>query len=208
MPIRAPRGLIFDREGRPLAVNTPSWTLYARPADLPSADGDRRAVLARASLLSGIGLATIKERLEAFRGSPFELVPVGTEIGRDAALLIAEDADELPGISVGAEPRRSYLDDTGARQGELLAHLVGYTGPVSRGELEAMQHAERTDEIDTIAINDGTGSWAVVIAVSILEIGRIRELPLARAGLRMKAFDDFLILQAVSKYQTRTGNSG
>jgi hypothetical protein len=71
-----------------------------------------------------------------------------------------------------------------------------------------MQHAERTDEIDTIAINDGTGSRAVVIAVSILEIGRIRELPLARAGLRMKAFDDFLILQAVSKYQTRTGNSG
>ncbi len=35
MPIRAPRGLIFDREGRPIAVNTPSWTLYARPADLP-----------------------------------------------------------------------------------------------------------------------------------------------------------------------------
>ncbi len=136
MPIPAPRGLIFDRQGRPLAVNTPSWTLYARPADLPSTDDDRRAVLARASLLSGIGLATLRERLGAFQGSPFDLVPLGSDIGRDAALVIAEEAGQMPGISVGAEPRRSYLDETGARQGELLAHLVGYTGPVSRSELE------------------------------------------------------------------------
>ena len=71
-----------------------------------------------------------------------------------------------------------------------------------------MQHSERTDEIDTITINDGTGSRTVVIAVAILEIGRICELPLDRAGLRMKAFDDFLILKAVSKHQMLPGNSG
>ena len=46
VPIRAPRGLIFDREGRPIAVNTPSWTLYARPADLPKA---RSRALGRAA---------------------------------------------------------------------------------------------------------------------------------------------------------------
>ena len=63
-----------------------------------------------------------------------------------------------------------------------------------------MQHSERTDEIDTIAINDGTGSWTVVIAIAIFKIGRIRELPLARSSLRMKAFDDFLILKAVCKH--------
>ena len=39
---------------------------------------------------------------------------------------------------MGAEPRREYLDEAGARKGELLAHLVGYTGPVSRGELEEL----------------------------------------------------------------------
>ena len=85
---------------------------------------------------------------------------------------------------------------------------VALPNELSRGELEAMQHSERTDEIDTIAINDRTGSRAVVIAIAILEIGRIRELPLARAGLRMKAFDDFLILKAVSKYHMPPGNSG
>jgi penicillin-binding protein 2 len=134
MPIRASRGLIFDREGRPIAVNTPSWTLYGRPADLPTAESARDAVLARAARLSGVSLTALLQRLAAFRGSPFELVPLATEIGRDAALLIAEE--QLPGISVGAEARREYLDEAGARDGELLAHLLGYTGPVSRGELE------------------------------------------------------------------------
>ncbi|HEV8438101.1 MAG TPA: penicillin-binding protein 2 [Methylomirabilota bacterium] len=136
MPIRSSRGLIFDREGRPVAVNTPSWTLYARLADLPGDGPARSAVLARAASLSGVGLSALRERLAAFRGSPFELVPLATEIDRDAALLIAEEAARLPGISVGAEARREYLDETGALSGELLAHLVGYTGPVSRSELE------------------------------------------------------------------------
>ena len=138
MPIPASRGLIFDREGRPLAVNTPSWTLYARPADLPASQADRTVVLARAASASGLSLAALQQRLTAFRGSPYDLVPLGSDISREAALLIAERSADLPGISVAAEPRREYLDETGARNGELLAHLVGYTGPVSRTELETL----------------------------------------------------------------------
>jgi penicillin-binding protein 2 len=135
VPIRSPRGLIFDREGRPIAVNTPSWTLYGRPADLPSGDAARELVLQRAASLSGIALSTMRQRLAAFTGSPFDLVPLGSGISREASLLIAEEREGLPGISVGAEARREYLDETGAVSGELLAHLLGYTGPVSRDEL-------------------------------------------------------------------------
>jgi penicillin-binding protein 2 len=135
VPIRAPRGLLFDREGRPLAVNTPSWTLYARPADLPKIESTRSAVLARAAQLSGVPVSVLRQRLAAFSGSPFDLLPLGHDISRDAALLIGEEQEQLPGITVGAEATRQYLDETGAPNGELLSHLVGYTGPVSRGEL-------------------------------------------------------------------------
>jgi penicillin-binding protein 2 len=141
MPIRASRGLIFDREGRPIAVNTPSWTLYARPADLPAAASARDAVLVRAASLSGVGLSALRQKLGAFRGSPFDLVPLGSDLSREAALLIAEEQGQLPGITVGAEARREYLDETGALNGELLAHMVGYTGPVSRGEFEHLSAA-------------------------------------------------------------------
>ena len=135
VPIPAPRGLIFDREGRPIAVNTASWTLYARPADLPKEEGPLADVLRRAARLSGVGVAVLRQRLAAFSGSPFDLVPLAEDISREAALLIGEEQGQLPGITVAAEAMREYLDDTGALNGDLLAHLVGYTAPVSRGEL-------------------------------------------------------------------------
>ncbi|MGZ8563141.1 MAG: penicillin-binding protein 2 [Candidatus Limnocylindria bacterium] len=135
LPIPAPRGLIFDREGRPIAVNTPSWTLYARPADLPKDAVARSDVLARAGQLSGVAVSVLRERLSAFHGSPFDLVPLAEGITREAALLLGEEEAQLPGVTVGAQATREYLDETGALDGDLLAHLVGYTGPVSRTEV-------------------------------------------------------------------------
>ncbi|MDP9468427.1 MAG: penicillin-binding protein 2 [Chloroflexota bacterium] len=158
VPIRAPRGLIFDREGRPIAVNTATWTLYARPADLPEDEATRAAVLERAGQLSGLDVSVLRDRLAAFSGSPFDLVPLGADISREAALLIGEEQEALPGISVEAEAMREYLDETGELDGDLLAHLVGYTGPVSRGELGDL--AARGYLRDDIIGRDGVeSSW-------------------------------------------------
>src|SRR6266508_2087211 len=51
VPIPAPRGLVFDREGRPVVVNVPSWTAKVRPADLPTSQID--AVLGRVARMTG-----------------------------------------------------------------------------------------------------------------------------------------------------------
>ena len=137
VPLPAPRGLIFDRSGRPLAVNTPSWTVKVRPADLP--DGDRIRILSRVAALTGGDLSVMRERLDAFVGSPFDLVPIERGVSREAALLLAERAETLPGIVVEVEPIRRYLDETGAASGTLLSHIVGYTGPVNREELARLE---------------------------------------------------------------------
>lgn len=138
VPIRAPRGLIFDREGRPVAVNTATWTLFARPADLPSDPEAKDVVLARAAQLTGLQLSALRQRVASFTGSPFDLVPLGKAISREAALLVGEEHEQLPGIEVGAQATRQYLDESGAIGGSLLSHLVGYTGPVSRSEVSAL----------------------------------------------------------------------
>jgi penicillin-binding protein 2 len=132
VPIRAPRGLIFDRAGRPVAVNAPTWVVKVRPGDLPVSQ--RARVLAQIGDLTGVPAATVRDRLDAFSGSPFDLVPVVTGVDRDAALLIGERAERLPGVVVEVEAVRQYLDETGAVAGPLLAHIVGYTGPVSRDD--------------------------------------------------------------------------
>ena len=135
VPIRAPRGVIFDRQGRPLAVNLPTWTLSARPADLPKDAQQLDAVLTRVSTLSGIPVSVLQKRLAASTGSPYDLVPLAQDLSRDASLLIGEEHQRLPGIVVGAQGRRQYLDEKGAVDGALLSHLVGYTGPVSQQDL-------------------------------------------------------------------------
>jgi penicillin-binding protein 2 len=129
----APRGLVFDRAGRPVAVNTPSWTVHVRPADLPASG--RARILSRVAELAATSYQTVRQRLDAYRGSPYDLVPIVRGVERDAALVIGEEADTLPGIVVEVEPIRRYLDETGATAGSLLAHILGYTGPVSREEL-------------------------------------------------------------------------
>ncbi len=134
VPIPAPRGLIFDRDGRPIAVSVPSWTVKVRPADLPAADRSR--VLSRVALLTGADRATLRARLDAFNGSPFDLVPIQRGVGREAALLIGEEAEDLPGVVISVEPIRQYLDETGKPGGPLLSHVVGYTGPIDREELD------------------------------------------------------------------------
>ena len=137
VPIPAPRGLIFDRAGRPIAVSIPSWTVKVRPADLPPAA--RLRVIARIAEITGADRTKLRARLDAFSGSPFDLVPIERGVSREAALLIDEEAESLPGVVMAVEPIRQYLDETGAAGGQLLSHVIGYTGPIDREELDALE---------------------------------------------------------------------
>lgn len=132
VPIPAPRGLIFDRNGLPLAVNVPSWLLGVRPADLPQTQ--RAIVLARLAELTQVPGATLGAILDAYKGSPYDLVPL-THVSRETALVVGERREELPGVEVRVDPVRQYLDEKGQVDGALLSHVLGYTGPISKDEL-------------------------------------------------------------------------
>jgi penicillin-binding protein 2 len=136
VPVRAPRGLVFDRQGRPLVVNVPSWTVKVRPADLPAAETTR--VLRRIAELTGAETRQLRQRLEAYQGSPFDLVPVERGVSRRAALIIGEESESLPGVAIEVDPIRRYLDDRGAANGALLSHVLGYTGPINIQEFREL----------------------------------------------------------------------
>ncbi|HEX2221673.1 MAG TPA: penicillin-binding protein 2 [Candidatus Limnocylindria bacterium] len=139
VPVPATRGLVFDRVGRPVAVNAPSWTVNVRPADLP--DAGRRGILRRVAAVTGADPAALRGRVESWTGSPYDLVPLVHGVERRAALLLSEQRDALPGVVVEVEPVRRYLDDSGEAGGPLLSQVLGHTGAISAEELAARADA-------------------------------------------------------------------
>ena len=126
-PIPAPRGYMYDRKGRLLVTNVPTFAVKVRPADLP--DSERDEVVSRLGALLSMDPAEINATIDGNPGSAFDLVRVAQDVDRQTAQLISEAGYELPGIEVAVEARRAYTD------GPLMAHLLGYTGPVSAEEL-------------------------------------------------------------------------
>jgi len=126
-PLRSTRGLIFDRAGRPLVTNIPSYVVAVRPVDLPFEERPR--VVSRLAMLLGIPEREIIEALDRNADLLFESVRIAADIPTDIARIITEEGRTLPGVEVSVEQRRSY------EYGPLVSHLLGYTGSVTRDEL-------------------------------------------------------------------------
>lgn len=62
--IKAPRGVMFDRNGEPLAINEPSFNVTITPAFLPGDEDERLAVFERLSVLTGVPVTnTLQQQL-------------------------------------------------------------------------------------------------------------------------------------------------
>ncbi len=63
LTIDPPRGVIVDRNGKPMAVNLPSFDVTITPAFLPTDDAEREAVFERLSYLTGVPVTnTVAQR--------------------------------------------------------------------------------------------------------------------------------------------------
>jgi penicillin-binding protein 2 len=131
--IPSPRGLVYDRAGRPLVVNEPSFAIKIRPANLP--ESKRDAVVAQLSILLRMEPADINAAIDGSPGSRFDLVRVAQGVPRDTANLIAEESADLPGVEVSVETQRRYVNGT------LMSQILGYTGPIDATELAALKDA-------------------------------------------------------------------
>jgi penicillin-binding protein 2 len=127
-PVTAPRGKIFDREGRILVDNYPSVSCYllreqARDltADIP--------LIAR-----GLDLPVeqVQATIRRYAASPtYDSIPLKQDITPDEQAFIEAHRNELPELETRDEQRRLYPRDGFA------AHLIGYVGEVSEEDLNS-----------------------------------------------------------------------
>ncbi len=122
VPILAPRGRIFDREGRLLVDNYPSTTCYLLRDQMKDADADL-SLIAQGLHLS---VDQIKSTLKRYGfAAKYQRIVLKQDITPDEQAFVEAHRNELPELEMLEEQRRLYPRDGFA------AHIVGYVGEVS-----------------------------------------------------------------------------
>ena len=127
LPIIAPRGLIFDRRGRLLVENLPSYNLML---DRSRSAGLERS-LAFAAAVLGRPLGDLDELIERYRGVPvFKPVLLAENLSLAEVSRFGVSELEYPEFEVDVQQTRLY------RHREQTAHVIGYIGEATPEEIE------------------------------------------------------------------------
>jgi penicillin-binding protein 2 len=132
VPMLAPRGRLFDREGRLLVDNYPSVSCYLLREQVKDLDADLPLI----SQGLHIPVEQIQATIRRFQIAPkYQPIPLKLDITPDEQAFIAAHRDELPELETLDEQRRLYPRDGFA------AHLIGYVGEVSEQMLDDPRYA-------------------------------------------------------------------
>jgi cell division protein FtsI/penicillin-binding protein 2 len=121
----AARGLIYDRNGQPLAINETVYSVVAAPNQVPA--GDREHVAAALSAATGRPVAAVEAILAG--GSQFAY------IAHQQPKSVADrlSAEGLAGVGLEPETRRTYLPG-GTPGSTLAANLLGFVNDAGAGQ--------------------------------------------------------------------------
>src|SRR3990172_6155689 len=131
--IPSDRGLILDREGRPLVQNGARYSAAIVPGDLP--ERGQAGVYQQVERVTGVSAQEIQRKVAAGVKSKgeFEPVIIKGDIDEDVALTLRELEPVTPGLKLLTEPTREYL------AGPVLSHVLGYVGSLSAEEYQLLK---------------------------------------------------------------------
>ena len=148
--VQPQRGLIVDDQGRPLVANRTSWVISI-DRNLVDKLGERQRteLIRRVSVVVGETPGVVEERLvtcghegsirgTCWNGSPYQAVPVASDVGKDVALRILEQPEDYPGVVAEQQNVRAYPRPFGVN----LAHVLGYLSPITEDEYDAAKDAD------------------------------------------------------------------
>lgn len=145
LPLEAPRGPVYDRNGLLLVDNRPSFRISVMRQDVE----DQQALIKRLAELLEVEPEVLEQRWKEGQRFPiYRPVPLATDVSWDMMERIQEHGVELPGVLTEVRPVRDYLEKGSA------AHLVGYLGEVTEEELgsERYRDYQAGDFIGKIAL--------------------------------------------------------
>ncbi|MCW2765165.1 MAG: Peptidoglycan glycosyltransferase [Nocardioides sp.] len=142
--VQPQRGLIVDDQGRPLVANRTSWVVSVDRTVLGKmSEGQRAKLVDRLGAVVGERIARIEQRLVTcgetgsvsglcWNGSPYQPVPVATDVAQKVALRILEQPEDFPAVLAEQQSVRAYPRPYGVN----LAHVLGYLSPITGAEFD------------------------------------------------------------------------
>jgi penicillin-binding protein 2 len=133
--IRPPRGRIFDRNGRVLARNRPSYSISVLPYKLK----DKKSVISSLCSITDSTGTTVFDSTELeqlFRKAyqrRFDPTRLKEDVSMELVSIIEEHSMELPGIIVVTESRREYT------LGKAAFHLLGYMTEIPENQFDSLK---------------------------------------------------------------------
>ncbi|MDD5039853.1 MAG: penicillin-binding protein 2 [Patescibacteria group bacterium] len=132
--IKAPRGLIYDRDGHVLAHNIANFSLFFTPADLPDQAIEKNTIIKElASILS----IQEQEIANVFNQAPphsFQQILLADHVPYEKALQLQIAAANFSGISIEATTFREYT------VGSFFSPILGYMGKITEDEVKKYPH--------------------------------------------------------------------
>jgi len=129
-PIFAERGLIYDRFGKELAKNIPTFTLLLEKQTFRIKGGNLTEILKRIAEISAHPpLWEIPREDAADLNSGEGEMVLARNLDLETVVAISARSEEFPGLKIAESFRRSYA-------GPAHAHVLGYTGQISSQELQ------------------------------------------------------------------------
>ena len=130
----APRGEVYDQQGKLLITNRPSVNFSVIPAEID----DYHLLSYELSSVIPLEVSHITEKIRQLRQNPFQAQTIKRDLEKEQIIAIEEQKYKFKGTLLTVQPERKYLYQ------DLAAHVLGYVNEISEEELKMSRYANLT----------------------------------------------------------------
>jgi len=130
VPLMAPRGSIFDRNGKALVEDVLSFNVSVMYHRIKNAD----SLISVLSEVLDLPEEVVSLKIKEAGKNPYSPVCIASDIGMEKAVHMEEMEMNYPDLLLEVSAKRKYLC------GDSAAHVVGYVGSINRSEFERLKH--------------------------------------------------------------------
>jgi len=120
--VQSDRGIIYDKDFKPLVENLSTFDLECSNARFPSAPAERQKIIASLAAATNGNAGDLDNAIATGRS------PVIENLAHQALIVLEARIADFPGCEIVPRPIRNYAQNSG------LSHLIGYMGKISPEE--------------------------------------------------------------------------